>query len=102
MERLVTEIAEQNVDRQTLRALANSPETAHPRTADDGRQQEARFRPVQIRFKPESGRAIQFAVSIRQPNVTRNDLIRTLETILEDVRQGKLDDRLGAASHPSS
>lgn len=107
MERLVTEIAEQNVDRETLRALANTPRHGPAPSdvdpeASNRNEQVGRFRPIQIRFKPEAGRAIQFAVSIRQPNVTRDDLIRTLETILHDVRQGKLDERLSTGTPASS
>jgi len=107
MERLVSEIAEQNVDRETLRTLANSPEAARRESDDDGEDRTSsggavRFHPIRIRFQSEAGSAVQFAISIRQPNVNRDDVIRMLEAVLDQVRQGMIEERLVAASTSKS
>jgi ParB family transcriptional regulator, chromosome partitioning protein len=92
MERLVQEIAEQNLDRETARAVARQPGADRPRPAEDG--DTPRFKPVSFRFKPSDGVPVHLSLSIRQPGVSREEIIRTIETILGQLRRGELDDRL--------
>jgi len=95
MERLVQEIAEQNLDREQVRASARTPS---PEAASPGAHGGAsgRFRPLTLRFKPEHGGGVHLSLSLRRPGVTREEVIATLEGLLEQLRRGELDDRLAS------
>jgi ParB family transcriptional regulator, chromosome partitioning protein len=94
MERLVQEIAEQNLDRETARAVAKQPAAARPHP--DGDSDTHRFKPVSLRFKPSGGAPVHLSLSIRQPGVSREAIISTLEGILDQLRSGDLDEKLQA------
>ena len=97
MERLVQEIAEGNLDREAARLLAQAPESAGA-PAPEGEGGDAgptpRFRPLRIRFATTPSAPVRLSLSIREPGVTRADVIATLESLLEQLRAGDLDDRL--------
>ncbi len=109
MERRVQEIVEGNLDRQAARLLASTeaPETP-PASAAAGADSEApaagtddsaagsspRFRPLQIRYRPAPNAPVHLSLSIRRPDVTRDDLIATVEALLAQLRAGELDDHL--------
>lgn len=108
MERRVQEIAEGNLDRQAARLMAQTPSTstdaASPAAVDANEEQAAangddpatpaRFRPLQIRYRPAPDSAVHLSLSIRRPGVTRDELIATVEALLAELRAGQLDDRL--------
>lgn len=111
MERLVQEIAEGNLDRHAARAIAAagspgpSAETAEelpkppessPAPAAESTEAGApqRFRPLQIRFRPTANAPIHLSLSIRRPDVTRDELISTVEALLARIRAGELDGQL--------
>lgn len=101
MERLVQEIAEQNLDRESLRATAREAITdRNPGDAkagdDDGSRQ--RFRPLTLRFKPAPGGPVHLSLSIRKPGVSREEIISSLESIIEQLRNGELDEKLAGAN----
>ncbi len=96
MERLVQEIAEQNLDRDALRASAKNPAPSQAAGDTAGRTATPRFRPITLRFKPEAGGPVHLSLSLRQPGVSREQVISTLEALLEQLRRGELDDRLVA------
>lgn len=95
MERLVQEIAEQHLDREALRASAKAPVVGPPPGDSPEGAPPARFRPITLRFKPTPGAAVQLSLSLRQPGVSREQVISTLEALLEQLRRGELDDKLG-------
>lgn len=105
MERLVQEIAEHNLDREAARLSAKGtggPSQETPDAAAEGTEAPTRrFKPLQIRFKPASDLGIHFSLSIRRPGVSREHVIATLETLLEQLRRGELDDRLAALTDQS-
>ncbi len=98
MERLVQEIAEGNLDREAARLAAQAPDDAEQeRGADATDEQPAstgRFKPLRIRFATTPTAPVRLSLSIREAGVTRADVIATLETLLEQLRSGELDDRL--------
>jgi ParB family chromosome partitioning protein len=97
MERLVQAIAEENLDRAAARATAGQgpdPAAGPGATADTPA---GRFRPLSIRLRTTPNSPVRLSLSIRQPGVTREDVIATLETILRQLRAGDLDDRLTGA-----
>lgn len=98
MERLVQEIAERNLDREALRASAKAPQLAQPEEDDSFRAAGARFRPITLRFKPTPGGPVHLSLSLRQPGVSREQVIATLEALLEQLRRGELDDKLAGAT----
>jgi ParB family chromosome partitioning protein len=107
MERLVQDVVEKNVDRDTLRAIAKSSDSerqGQEATAVDDADASCaglqRFRPVHIRFRPENDEGVHFAFSIRRPGVSRDQVIATLEALLERLRAGELDERLQAVAAP--
>lgn len=98
MERLVQEVAEQNLDRASLREAATVP-APEQRPADDREARaDGRFRPVTLRFKAAAGGPIHLSLSIRKPGVSRAEVISTLEALLEQLRRGELDDKLGSGA----
>ncbi len=97
MERLVQEIAEGGLDREAARLAAQATDaTTPPATDDEGGEppQPGRFRPLRIRIATTPTAPIRLSLSIREPGVTRADVIATLESLLEQVRAGELDERL--------
>ncbi len=112
MEALIQEIAEQNLDRDTARSLASRVAAGDHQLGDSaveppeaaGLDEPAiapaptapRFKPIHLRFKPQTGSsAVHLSVSIRQPGVSRDEVIQTLEALLHRLRSGELDDHLG-------
>lgn len=116
MERLVQEIVEANLDRHAARLLAAQPAAASTAPATDGEAAPEnspaqrcsepapgeRFRPLQIRYRPTPDAPVHLSLSIRRPNVTRDELIATLEGLLAQVRAGELDHRLGTGIKPEA
>jgi len=112
MERLVQEIAENNLDREGLRFAAKNPEApAEDNTFPVERSSEEvggdkstvggpRFRPVTIRFRQAPDSPVHLSLSIRRPDVSRDQLISSLEEILDRLRKGELDGKLADAGHP--
>ncbi|MEP0772758.1 MAG: ParB/RepB/Spo0J family partition protein [Acidobacteriota bacterium] len=111
MERLVQEIAEGNLDRHAARALAaaGGPGSTEEAAKEPPKRPESspareesaettgapqRFRPLQIRFRPTANSPIHLSLSIRRPDVTREELISTLEGLLARIRAGELDEQL--------
>lgn len=108
MERLVQEIVEGNLDRHAVRAMASLDDTAQqaepiaaadpaplrPSPDSDDSTTPQRFRPLQIRYRPAPNSPVHLSLSIRRPNVTRADLIATVEALLAELRAGELDGRL--------
>ncbi len=98
MERLVQEIAEGNLDREGARAAAQeTADTANRETADpDGAASPAgaeRFRPLQIRLRAPGSSPVRLSLTIRQPGVSRDEVIATIESFLQQIRSGELDER---------
>jgi len=104
MERLVQEIAEENLDREEARASASLARTADQgHAADSGADTSAgqgRFRPLQIRLRTTPNSPVRLSLTIRQPGVSKDEVIATLEALLQQLRAGDLDERLATASHP--
>ncbi len=97
MERLVQEIAEGNLDREaarhTLRAGAQADDPPSPDT-EDGSGPGSSFRPLRVKFHTTPSSPVHLSLTIRQPGISRDDVIATLEGLLEQLRSGELDDRL--------
>ncbi|MDD5563267.1 MAG: ParB/RepB/Spo0J family partition protein [Thermoanaerobaculaceae bacterium] len=100
MERLVQEIAEGNLDRESARAAARSdagaagdPAETDRRDPDEGNE---RFRPLQIRLRIPGSSPVRLSLTIRQPGVSRDEVIATLESFLQQIRSGELDERLAS------
>ncbi len=99
MERLVQEIAEGNLDRESARALAQTG--SEPAAAEHGEEREGvdsanaieRFRPLQIRLRAPGSSPVRLSLTIRQPGVSRDEVIATLESFLQQIRAGELDER---------
>jgi ParB family chromosome partitioning protein len=100
MERLVQEIAEENLDRAAARASATSggagdtSQAASQETAADPAH--SRFRPLQIRLRTTPNSPVRLSLTIRQPGVSKDEVIATLEILLEQLKAGELDERLSA------
>ena len=97
MERLVQEIAENGLDREAARAMARRPATDAPGPTDAASGDTSRFRPIQVRFRATPDAPVHLSFSIRRPDVTREQVIATLEDLLERVRNGELDTKLPPA-----
>jgi ParB family chromosome partitioning protein len=91
MERLVQDISEQNLDRESARAVAKQPAGGNANSAGTDIPQ---FKPVSFRFKPTDSSGIHLSLSIRQPGVSREEIIGTLEAMLSQLRSGELDGKL--------
>jgi ParB family chromosome partitioning protein len=100
MERLVLEIAEENLDRAAARASATSggagdtSQAANQETAAGPAH--SRFRPLQIRLRTTPNSPVRLSLTIRQPGVSKDEVIATLEILLEQLKAGELDERLSA------
>jgi ParB family chromosome partitioning protein len=105
MERLVQEIAEENLDREAARASAlhgrasESPDRLDSSDGDSTAGQ-GRFRPLQIRLRTSPNSPVRLSLTIRQPGISRDEVIASLEAFLEQLRSGDLDERLAPATHP--
>jgi ParB family chromosome partitioning protein len=103
MERLVQEIAEGNLDRESARLTAltgrdpdATPQGAStPSTAQGGGQ--PGYRPLHIRVRTTPNSPVRLSLTIRQPGVSRADVITVLEALLDQVRSGDLDHRLATS-----
>lgn len=99
MERLVQEIAEGNLDRESARAAAHEGsdsavegQEVEPHSTDSQPGLE-RFRPLQIRLRAPGSSPVRLSLTIRQPGVSRDEVIATLESFLQQIRAGELDAR---------
>jgi ParB family chromosome partitioning protein len=104
MERLVQEITEGNLDRDAARASAqvgkegeNSGEDV-PADADAGSGGEGRFRPLKLRLRTTPNSPVRLSLTIRQPGVSREEIISILAELLQRLRSGDLDDKLASLS----
>jgi ParB family transcriptional regulator, chromosome partitioning protein len=102
MERLVQEIAEGNLDRESARAAAHEGFDSEPE-GQEGEPHSAgsepgleRFRPLQIRLRAPGSSPVRLSLTIRQPGVSRDEVIATLESFLQQIRAGELDSRFDA------
>lgn len=110
MERLVQEIAENNLDREGLRFAArgvqqDSGEPSPNQTEEAGTESteiHRHFRPRTIRYRPTADAPVHFSFSIRRPDVSREQIIASLEGLLERLRLGELDEKLSWAHNPSA
>lgn len=111
MERLIQEIVDGNLDREGARAALRSPETAasplpaDAAAAEGGEETPALrppFRPLSLRFRPTPDAPVHLSLSIRRPDVSRDEVIRTLEELLRRLRAGELDDRLSRVGNQPS
>jgi ParB family chromosome partitioning protein len=99
MERLVQEIAEGNLDRESARAAAQSTpgpareEEAGESDGDADPASQERFRPLQIRLRAPGSSPVRLSLTIRQPGISRDEVIATLENFLQQIRSGELDER---------
>jgi hypothetical protein len=106
MERLVQEIAEGNLDRVGARASAmlgragEASGQAGSSPEGDSSAGQGRFRPLQIRLRTTPNSPVRLSLTIRQPGVSRDEVIATLEMLLQQLREGDLDERLAASSAP--
>lgn len=106
MERLVQEIAEGNLDRDGARAsamLGRTGEASGPAGSspeDESSPGQGRFRPLQIRLRTTPNSPVRLSLTIRQPGVSRDEVIATLELLLQQLREGDLDERLAPSNAP--
>ena len=109
MERLVQEIAENSLDREAARYLSRqardvAQQQVAAESAGDSRQTSAvdeaagRFRPRRIRFRATSDAPVHFSLSLRRPNVSRDEVIQNLEQLLRQLREGEFDAEFGSLS----
>jgi ParB family transcriptional regulator, chromosome partitioning protein len=100
MERLIQELVENNLDRESLRESARHKSAegtdATPTGDEAASAQIGRFRTVRLRFKPPTDLGIHFSLSIRKPGVSRQHVIATVEALLEQLRRGDHDDALSS------
>ncbi len=107
MERLVQEITEGNLDREAARASAqlsgSEAETGEedPDAAADTRN-EGRFRPFSIRLRTTPNAPLRLSVTVRQPGVGREEVIRLLDELIRQLRAGELDEKLKPLTEPPS
>jgi ParB family chromosome partitioning protein len=104
MERLVTEIAEKGLDRESARHLSragragddtatNNATAAEQDGSDAGDDATSvAFRPRRLRFRPAPDAPVYLSLSLRRPHITRQDVINTLEALLDQVRSGTFDE----------
>jgi ParB family chromosome partitioning protein len=100
MEALVQEIAEKGLDREAARYLSrqsraptaegSDASVPHPDTPA-GKSPGSAFRPRRIRFRASADAPIHLSLSVRRPDVSRDEVIRSLESLLEQLRGGEFD-----------
>ena len=101
MEMLVQEIAEKSLDREAARYLSRQAHSGddeggsapgQAQNAPDGETIDAStFRPRRLRFRAAADAPIHMSLSLRRPGVSRDDVIRSLETLLAQIRGGEFD-----------
>ena len=101
MEVLVQRIAEGNLDRESARLLAQAgpePDESTAALEQTDLEEEAvdqpAFRPVQIRFQSMPSAAVRVSLSIRRSGVSRQEVIEQVETLLEKLKSGEMDEKL--------
>jgi len=101
MEALVQRIVEGNLDRESARLLAQAgpePDESTAELEQTDLEEEAvdqpAFRPLQIRFQSMPSAAVRVSLSIRRPGVSRQEVIEQLETLLERLKSGEMDEKL--------
>lgn len=106
MERLVQEIAEQGLDREGARFSSRQGHADHEASTGGHAAEQApgeadspagAFKPLRIRFRSSADAPVHLSVSIRQPNISRDEIIKTLESLIARIRQGELDAQLTRA-----
>ena len=108
MEQLVQQIAENSLDREAARYLSRQAREAAAEPAPDAAQAppvppaDGAFRPRRIRFRAAVDAPIHLSVSLRRPDVSRADVIQTLESLLEQLRSGSLDEHFAAGTEEHS
>jgi ParB family chromosome partitioning protein len=104
MERLVQEITEGNLDREAARASAQLGKESDDSGGDvrdkgaAGSAGEGRFRPLKLRLRTTPNSPIRLSLTIRQPGVTREEIISILDELLKKLRSGDLDEKLSSIS----
>ncbi|MCJ7440426.1 MAG: hypothetical protein MUO25_02425, partial [Thermoanaerobaculaceae bacterium] len=94
-----------NLDREAARASAlhgragESPDRLDS-SDDDSTAGQGRFRPLQIRLRTTPNSPVRLSLTIRQPGISRDEVIASLEAFLAQLRSGDLDERLAPATHP--
>ena len=107
MERLVQDIAEKSLDREAARYLsrqardetrqvAPGESVADSQQAGAGDEAAGPFRPRRIRFRATSDAPVHFSLSLRRPNVSRDEVIQNLEELLRQLREGDFDGEFGS------
>jgi ParB family transcriptional regulator, chromosome partitioning protein len=104
MELLVQEIAEKSLDREAARFLsrhtreetAPAGEATHETDAPRQGSTTARFKPLRLRFRESNDAPVHLSLSIRRPDVSRQDVIRSIEALLAQLRAGTLDTQFSA------
>lgn len=102
MEVLVQRIAEGNLDRESARLIAQAGPEPDESTAEldqtdleqEDKAGQPAFRPLHIRFQSMPSAAVRVSLSIRRPGVSRQEVIEQLETLLQKLRSGEMDERL--------
>ena len=106
MERLVQEITEGNLDREAARASAHlgsegAPDEGHD-DSEGGPLAEGRFRPLKLRLRTSPNSPVRLSLTIRQPGVSREEIISILDELLTKLRSGELDEKLSGLSEPAN
>lgn len=97
MERLVQAVAEEGANREALRALQNTPTNAPAQPSQDSAEAQTtgqRFRPLQLRFKPDPKAPVRIALTVSKPGVSREEILAALEQLLQKLRSGEFDQNL--------
>jgi ParB family chromosome partitioning protein len=100
MERLVQEIAEKTLDRDAARYISRqsrdaavAPGGAVEQESDNPDVQATHqpFHPKRIRFRVTADAPVHLSLSLRRPDVSREQVISTLEGLLAQLRAGEFD-----------
>jgi ParB family chromosome partitioning protein len=107
MERLVQEIADENLDREGARFTAKQQPAAADQAPDDSaeaarRHEPGSFRAVRIRHQTSPAAPARISLTIRQPGVSRAEIIDIVQSLLDRLRSGELDEEIEKASRPES
>ncbi|MGQ9495842.1 MAG: ParB/RepB/Spo0J family partition protein [Thermoanaerobaculaceae bacterium] len=96
MERLVQAVAEDGASRETLRALQSTSNNnaQPPQEKSQTKSSAQRFRPVQLRFRPDPKAPVRIALTVSKPGVSRDEILAALEQLLQKLRTGEFDQEL--------
>lgn len=97
MERLVQAVAEEGANREVLRSLQNAPSKANAQSSQNATQSPETgqdFRPLKLRFKPDSKAPVRIALTVSKPGVSREEILEALEELLQKLRRGEFDQNL--------